>query len=264
MSNTPPLKAALVESIAAFCRGDPGRSVALFTEHEGVGLIAANGDVARPAASVIKVPLLMAVYDAAESGALSLDQRVRVSELTSTRYVSIMTAFSPDTALTLKELAALALMTSDNPLAVYFASRIGFERVNEVMARCGCSRAARMAASFREEELGPANRVNQLSAHDGVRIFQALASRPLYTPLVGALVNNLRNNRIPALLPDDAVVAHKTGSLQGVANDVGSVTWQGRQFILAVLTDNQADTIATSAAIAVLADRILRTVAAQT
>jgi beta-lactamase class A len=263
MSDAHPLKTTLTALIAGFCTGDPGRSVALFTEHGQVGLLAVNGDIPRPAASVIKVPLLMAVYDLFESGALSADRRVPVSELGSTRYASILTAFDPDTALTLRELAALAIVTSDNPVAVHLASLVGFERVNAVLARCGCSTQTRMAASFREGELGPANRVNRLTAHDAIRIFQALGSRPLYAPLVTALVNNLRNNRIPALLPDDAVVAHKTGSLQAVANDVGTVSWQGRQFILAVLTDNQADTIQTSTDIAVLADRVLRAVVAE-
>jgi hypothetical protein len=43
---------------------------------------------------------------------------------------------------------------------------------------------------------------------------------------------------------------------------VGIVSWQGRVFILAILTDGQADTIQTSTDIAVLADQIQRAIAA--
>ena len=40
MSDAHPLKTTLTDLIAGFCKGDPGRSVALFTEHGQVGLLA--------------------------------------------------------------------------------------------------------------------------------------------------------------------------------------------------------------------------------
>ena len=109
-----------------------------------------------------------------------------------------------------------------------------------------------MAAGFAEHELGRANRVNVLTAGDAVRIFDAMLKEPRYAPIVRVLENNLRNNRIPALLPEDIVVAHKTGSLDGVVNNAGVVSFGGRAFTLAVLTDNQPDPIATSRDIAEL------------
>jgi beta-lactamase class A len=70
---------------------------------------------------------------------------------------------------------------------------------------------------------------------------------------MAALQNNLRNNRIPALLPEHVAVIHKTGSLDGVANDVGIVQDDRVAFSVAFLTDRQADTVRASSDIAACA-----------
>lgn len=195
---------------------------------------------------------MMALYDAAARGEVSLADKVAVSDLGQTRYASILTAFDADRALSLKELAALSLIASDNAATVHVMSRVDPQAVAEVFRRSGCSAYAVLAAGFSDPELGAANRANQLTAKDAVKIFEALAAKPLYRPLMVALENNLRNNRIPAMLPDDVVVVHKTGSLAGVVNDCGIVSWGGNAFTLAVLTDQQDDPIATSRDIAEL------------
>ena len=64
------------------------------------------------------------------------------------------------------------------------------------------------------------------------------------------LTNNLRNARIPALLDEDVVVAHKTGSLDGVVNDAGIVSRGATAFIVAFMCDRQTDPIATQNEIA--------------
>jgi beta-lactamase class A len=243
--------------IQRFCGDDPGRSVALaicgrdgrcgapFTLHE-------NGEVARPVASVIKVALVMALYDLAEAGQLSLDDQVPLSALGDTRYCSIMKAFDAGRSLSLQELAALALITSDNPVAVLLEERVGLTAVNRVISEAvagvdaGPGSRVVMQVGFREDELGPRNRVNVMSALDVIGLFECLHSKPHYAPVAVALENNLRNARIPALLPDEAVIAHKTGSLNGVVNDAGTVRLNDAAFTVAFLTDGQADLAVTS------------------
>src|SRR6202007_922035 len=103
---------------------------------------------------------------------------------------------------------------------------------------------------FSEQELGPKNRMNVLTADAVVSLFSVLKSQPLYADLVVALKNNLRNNRIPAMLPEHVAVIHKTGSLDGVANDAGIVEDDKVSFTVAYLTDKQRDPIQTSKDIA--------------
>jgi beta-lactamase class A len=60
-----------------------------------------------PAASLMKLPLAMAIYEQAVSGKLSLDERIRHEELGRTAYPSIFEVFSHDHSFTLKELCGL-------------------------------------------------------------------------------------------------------------------------------------------------------------
>lgn len=236
--------------VSDFAKAAPGRSLAVRVVAPAHCAASAAADVPHPAASVIKLPLVMALLRAAEAGRVDLDERVTIAELPTTRYASVMTAFGRESTLTLREMAALAIITSDNPLAVHLTERVGLEAVNRLLAGLGCSEAATMAAGFSEAELGPANRANRLTAEDAIRIVAAIHENPIYRPLERAMENNLRNGRMPALLDEDVTVAHKTGSLDGVVNDVGYVSRGQIAFYAAFLTEHQDDVLQTERAIA--------------
>ena len=261
------LQAQLQEMLQAFCGDDRGRSAALRGYRPMFGDISVRGGEPRPAASVIKIALAMAVYREAALGKVDLDARVRVETFTSTRYVSILAGFDRAHELSVREVCRLALITSDNPLAVYLQKLAGFDAVNRLLAEIGCVAPCAMAAGFSEEELGPQNRVNVLTADAALRLLSALRSDPLYGDLVLGLQNNLRNNHIPALLPEDVTVIHKTGSLDGVANDIGIVQDERVAFAIAFLTDGQSDTARTSndiAACSLAVWNVLRSIGAKT
>jgi beta-lactamase class A len=242
------------EILQDFCGADAGRSASF--HHAELGLRHVRGGILRPIASIAKLPLAMGLYDMAAAGEVDLSAKTPVSGFSATRYVSILAGFEPDTGLTLQEIAALSLITSDNPLAVYITGVTGFERANALLKRLHCNAGATVAAGFTEDELGPKNRANLASANDLILVLIEVAKNPRYRHLYKALENNLRNNRIPALLPDSALIAHKTGSLNGVVNDAGVIRDEGVEFTLAFLTDDQPDPTKTSADIAECAKRI--------
>lgn len=70
------------------------------------------------------------------------------------------------------------------------------------------------------------------------------------------LSESLRNSRIPLFLDEDVTIAHKTGTLDGVVNDVGIISYGDFKIFLSVLTDGQADTDKTSEDIGSLAKGI--------
>jgi beta-lactamase class A len=244
------LRAALGEILSAFCGDDAGRSVTLHGYAPAIEDISVRGDVPRPAASVMKVPLFMTVYRDAAAGRIALDRSVAVEGFTKTRYVSILAAFDAGRKLSLREVSRLAVITSDNPCAVHLQGLVDFAGVNRLLEEIGCAPPCRMGAGFSEQELGPANRVNVLTTDACIRIWSALRHDPVYGDLMTALKNNLRNQRIPALLPDEVAVFHKTGSLEGVVNDVGILDDGRVCYALAFLTDAQSDPLRTTNEIA--------------
>jgi beta-lactamase class A len=58
-------------------------------------------------------------------------------------------------------------------------------------------------------------------------LLRQLYETECYQPIVQAMRNNLRNTRIPLRLPDTLPIAHKTGSLDGLAHNAASSTASG-------------------------------------
>lgn len=242
--------ATINAALTRFC-ATPGRAAA-WAPLDGAGS-GVNADTPMPCASVIKIAIAVVVADKFAAGALDPEMRIAVSSLNDTRYCSILKGFDSSASLSLREMVRFGLITSDNPIAVKLMEFVTFAEVNAAMRAHGLSGHSIAAAGFTEAELGAANRANQLTANDTLLLLKAIAATPRYAFIRIALENNLRNMRIPRLLPEDAVIAHKTGSLFGVVNDVGLVYGARAPFALAFLTDNQADPWATESDIAACA-----------
>lgn len=240
------LQSDLHAILTSFCGDDMGRSVAFRGCRPSTPRLSIRGADARPAASAMKVALAMAVVDKATAGKIDLAARIPVMTLSPTRYVSVLSAFDRESALSIREICRMTLVTSDNPLAVCLQGLADFAEVNRLLDDIGCRPPCRMAAGFGEDDLGPRNRVNVLTADDAVHLMSVVKAEPRYADLLLALKNNLHNTRMPALLPEEVAVMHKTGSLDGVVNDIGIVQDEQVEFIVAFLADNQPDPARTS------------------
>lgn len=247
-----------------YITGGPKRAVAFVDLNGDLPEFSHLPDEPMPVASVMKVPLAMALY----AGDQNLSQTVRVGDLSPTRFCSVWAAFDADHRLTLAELAHMMLIVSDNPGAVYLERFASKRSVTAFMQGHGCSPHAVMGAGFSEAELGPQGRANTLTVKDAVHLWRMLAFDPLYVRLRDVLVHNLRNNRLAAPLDETVKVSHKTGSLAGVACDVALITTgptqkgENRQYILACLSDAEPDGTAANNAQAALSAAVYQAVMA--
>ena len=229
-----------------FAAGDPGRSVLLQGHGATVGVAA---DTPRPGASVLKLFIAIAAHLAGAAGQLDLAATAAITDLPDSRWPSVLTALHPDHRFTMAELAGLMMATGDNRIAEHLATTLGFDAVNRVACEVGC-RSTRVAIGFADPALGPAGRANVTTAADCAIALHAVWTRPALAPLRTAMRSSLFNSRILALLPDDVVVAHKTGTLSGVVNDIGVIHASTGDFTACFLTDAQHDPAATAQAIA--------------
>ncbi|MHB1731921.1 MAG: serine hydrolase [Ferrimicrobium acidiphilum] len=236
----------------SFRDGGPYRSVVV-ANMRGMLLAAHNPDRLFPPASLSKV----LIAETAVHVDLDLTRPVPVSRLHPTQYPSVLGAFDQDRELTLGELIALSLATSDNAAADYVLDLIGTVLVNERAQELGMT-STHIATGFRDDEFSRSDE-STTCASDMVRLFEHIyAHREInnYGRIWQALINNLRNTRIPGLLPDDLPVAHKTGSLEGIAHDVGVLLIPDMPVLLAVLTANEPVTLETGLEIAHLAREV--------
>ncbi|HEY8732043.1 MAG TPA: serine hydrolase [Candidatus Limnocylindria bacterium] len=212
---------------------------------EGTVLYERAADDAFPAASVIKIPILMTVYADAAEGRLSLDERLAVGEhLPGTGVLGWVRGV---TELTIRDHATLMTIVSDNTSTNRLMERVGVERIAERMREWGCVRTQLRRKMF---DFEAANR-----GLDNVACPRELAG--LLLRLVrGEVVDRSTSDAVLAVLaqtcddeakallrrylPARARVAHKTGSLETVRNDA-AVIWGERPVIAVGLVSGVAD-----------------------
>jgi beta-lactamase class A len=252
-------QSAVEEILGGFAGEDAGRSVAVESLRGATVAASVRADVTRPGASLLKLPLVAAVYAAGRAGELDPSAPVRRSKLPPTRYASVLEAFTPSHEFSVSELCSLCLITSDNPIAEYLIGLVGPDAVNREARRLGCP-STRMAVGFSDGHRGEAGYANVTTARDAVALLGVLATGGEHPEVGRALENNLRNFRIPLRLVDEARVPHKTGTLPGVANDAGVIFGERTDLAVAFLCERQADTAATSLEIGDCAAMICRAV----
>jgi beta-lactamase class A len=214
---------------------------------EGFGL-----DAVRPGASTLKVPLIAAILAAGSD----LGETVRAGDLRDSKWPSVLDALPADSVLRLADLCAFAITTSDNAASDFLLRQFGAGRVADWLKSVGCGEGTKLAVGYSDDAIEREGRQNTLAVSDSVKILRAVLHDPVYEPLISAMMNNVRNQRIPRFLDDDVWVAHKTGSLTGVVNDVGIVFAPQGAFILSVLCEGQASPYGTEGEIARLAEAL--------
>lgn len=101
---------------------------------------------------------------------------------------------------------------------------------------------------------------NKTSAYDLMLMFERIAkgemvSKEASAEMIRILLDQKFNEIIPALLPKDVKVAHKTGSVSGVRHDSGIVMLpDGRKYVIVLLSKEMKDVEAGIKAMAVVSE----------
>lgn len=196
-----------------------------------------NTEAAIPSASVIKAAIACAALDAND---LDLTRPVAIGDLDDTFYCSILQAFEPTDQIPLKALIGLMLIVSDNPATTAILDAVGLDRINNWLQMNGLT-DTNIVVGFNDAALGAPLRANLTTGQDCLRLLQIVDTDPRYALVKHMLANNLRNERIPKLLPDTALIAHKTGTLNGLMHDIALIESPDAAFYLIVLADGLSD-----------------------
>jgi beta-lactamase class A len=226
------------------------RGAAALDGSAGLIVLAANGtvsyeraaDEAYPAASVIKIPILMTVHADATEGRLSLDERLPVGEhLPGTGVLGWVRGIAD---LTIRDHAMLMTIVSDNTATNRLMERVGVERIAERMREWGCLRTQLRRKMF---DFEAANRGldNVASPREMAGLLLRLVrgelvDRATSDAVLAVLEQTQDDALICRYLPVDTRVAHKTGSLEKVRNDA-AVVWGERPVVAVGFVSGVAD-----------------------
>jgi beta-lactamase class A len=225
------------------------------------------------AASTMKVPVMIEVYKQAAGGRFSLTDSITVvntfgSIVDGSPYTMDISEDSDSATYhligkkaTIYDLTFQMITVSSNLATNILIELVDAKNVMETMKSLGVEnmRVLRGVEDLKAYELGMSNTTN---AVDMLRVMSAIAGDEAVSPqaceeMRKILLAQEFKNKIPALLPEDVKVAHKTGSITRINHDCAIVYLpDGRSYSLTILTQGIEDFDA-SAALAAELSRII-------
>lgn len=205
------------------------------------------------AASTMKVPVMLGIFEAVSRGELRLDQPVRVRN----EFASILDgssyALDPKedsdrdlyqqvgSELPLGELVRRMIVRSSNLATNNVIELIGAKQVMTLMKQIGAN-DIKVLRGVEDDRAYHAGMNNTTTAYDLMLILRALGERKVISgdaseKMIAILSAQEFNGGIPAGLPKGTRVAHKTGSITAIAHDAALITApDGSSYVLVVLT----------------------------
>jgi beta-lactamase class A len=216
--------------------GLDGSAGLIALDADGSVLYERAADEAYPAASVIKIPILMTVHAEAAAGRLSLDERLAVGKhLPGSGLLSWVPGV---TELTIRDHAMLMAIVSDNTSTNRLMERVGVERIAERMREWGCERTRlqRMMFDFEAANRGLDNVASPRELAGLLRrlVRGELVNRATSDAVLAVLEATQDDTLVRRYLPPGTRVAHKTGSLEKVRNDAAVIWGSAERPVVAV------------------------------
>lgn len=224
-----------IEAIAAEGRGRIGVAA---MDLDGGGQIFVNGDMPFPMASTAKIAVAATFLEQVEQGNFRLDQQfpmmVRVRE---TGTASPQAPLRAGDVFTAQSLMELMITRSSNEATDGLLQVVGgFHNVNRWLARNGISGQRldhTMATLVRDDgRVDPAKVIDTRTSSTPramIALLAAIDRGGVLSPESRAVLldtmtrTSTGKTRIRAGVPEDTLVAHKTGTLAGVTDDVGII-----------------------------------------
>jgi|ERR1041384_1452286 len=205
------------------------------------------------AASTMKVPVMMEIFRQAATGKLSLDSRIPIKNdfksIVDGSHYSLTADSDSEQSLyarvgqteTIRELMRLMITVSSNFAANMLIERVGPERVMDLMRSIGANKI-RVLRGVEDGKAFEKGLNNTATARDLMIILRLIAERKAVSPkasdeMINIMLDQKFNDGIPAGLPKDIRVSHKTGSITKINHDAGIVYPPDRKpYVLVVLT----------------------------
>lgn len=197
-----------------------------------------NANAVMPAASTIKIPIMVEVFRQMEAGKFDLNRRVHLEARDRDWGSGDICNAAVGTGFPVSVLLTKMITVSDNTAANMLIRLVGRQNINDEMSDLGLHHT-RLADYIRTTEWSvrqtlrttPADMVRLLSDMARHQLVDQWASREMITILEHQQINTL----LPVPLPDNVLIAHKTGSFDDTLDDVG-IVYGEEPYVIAVMT----------------------------
>ena len=210
------------------------------------------------AASTMKVPVMIEMYNQASQGKFSLNDSILIEN----RFKSIVddTSYEMNAAedsepllydrigkqITLYDLMYQMIIMSSNLATNILVKEIGCKNITASMKRLGAHNTE-VLRGVEDQKAYDLGLNNVTTAKDLMKIIKSIAVPSVeiaedQMAMINVLKDQKFNDIIPRFLPIDVEVAHKTGSITGLHHDAGVVYLpNGESYVLILLSKNLKD-----------------------
>ena len=227
----------LQSSLVQLSNHAPGE-VGIAVQELSTGLSSSiNASANMPAASTIKIPVMVEVFRRMELGDISLNGSVKLQQSDRDWGWGDLADARAGNSYTVDRLLRLMITESDNTATNMLIRLVGRQAVNTTMQRLGLHNTQladyiRSDGDIRSIRTSAADMAHLLTTMAHEKLIDAWSSREMLAILAGQQHNGL----IPAPLPQGLQIAHKTGTLHDTLNDVGIVFLNDDPYVIAVMT----------------------------
>ncbi|WP_312115480.1 serine hydrolase [Brevibacillus reuszeri] len=201
------------------------------------------------AESVIKVPIMAAVYEAADKGQFSVEDHLTLRKEDLVGGSGFLYRLSPGLRLTIRDLITMMIIQSDNTATNMLIDLVGEEQIKQTMCNLGMSQS-RYSRKLMIYPVDVAEN-NLISAGDVASMLGKIASGTFLSQRACAEMIAIMNkqqvvNGLPSLLPDQADAGEnhkwtlpcKSGWDTGRQHDVGVLYTAGRRITITALSQD--------------------------
>jgi len=224
----PNLDAGLSKKETAPLRSELGRIAEAYPARYGVVVfdpstgerVTIDADATFLAASLNKLPVLMALYRSAASGEVDLDDKITMQASDVQAYgTGVLYTYPVGHTLTLRECATLLIKESDNTAWKMLDRYLGRDYIRAELYRVGARST---------EYWIP----NTTTPNDVLLMLEKISDPSYTTPNLSAemldiMTNTAFEDRLPEPLPEETRVSHKIGSYGTTFSDAGLVFPEG-------------------------------------
>jgi beta-lactamase class A len=223
-----------LDGIANSHRGVMGYSISNIDTGERLSL---RGDETFSTASLIKVPILVTLYDLAEQKQLSLDDPLTVLKIDQVPGSGVLQFMKPGLTLTVNDAAALMIVLSDNTATNLLLDRIIIRRVWQKMEALGLPHTKVHSKTFlRISSVAMDSSVKYglgvSTPNEMARLFELLAQgKAVNAKADSTMLALLANNADGELMQrniDGLAAPHKTGATDSVRTECALFRLQSR------------------------------------
>jgi beta-lactamase class A len=238
---------ALEARLAALVRGFEG-DVGIYVRHLRTGRAAAlRADELFPTASLVKVPILVGVFDAIAAGRLRFQQTLTYRDSLAYPGEDLVARLKDSAAVPLSEAALLMETTSDNTASLWLQGLVGGAAINAWLGAHGFdSTRVNSRVPGREADRArmgwgqttPREMADLVVAIRDGRAVSRAASEEMYRHLTRSYWTGEALSQLPPYVQ----AASKQGAVDRSRSEVVLVNAPSGDYVFAVITKNQRDT----------------------